>query len=197
LLIDYAIGSGFFYTIANYVLVGLYPDKLDKFYMQSWNIFQSVVLVFWILGNIALAVLRYRVGERKLLSSLWENFKWQPMYCFFFYGLSFHVNKALIAHIVGYNMTWEMTKKEVENSNFLKEIPRIFKTFMWMYLVMVPMAGGLIYMAFFAPIAWRITEPIAVVPMALMIICHVSLPFALNQYVVTAVDEFKVDEQKH
>jgi hypothetical protein len=165
--------------------------------MQSWNIFQSVVLVFWILGNIALAVLRYRVGERKLLSSLWENFKWQPMYCFFFYGLSFHVNKALIAHIVGYNMTWEMTKKEVENSNFLKEIPRIFKTFMWMYLVMVPMAGGLIYMAFFAPIAWRITEPIAVVPMALMIICHVSLPFALNQYVVTAVDEFKVDEQKH
>jgi hypothetical protein len=93
-------------------------------------------------------------------------------------------------------MTWEMTKKEVENSNFLKEVPRIFRTFLWMYLVMVPMGGGVIYMAFFAPIAWRITEPIAVVPMALMIICHVSLPFALNQYVVTAVDEFKVDEQK-
>jgi hypothetical protein len=50
-------------------------------------------------------------------------------------------------------MTWEMTNKEVENSNFLKEILRIFRTFMWMYLVMIPMAGGIIYMAFFAPIA--------------------------------------------
>ena len=51
------------------------------------------------------------------------------MYCFYFYGLSFHVNKALIAHIVGYEMTWEMTKKEVENSNFFKEIPKIVNKF--------------------------------------------------------------------
>jgi hypothetical protein len=164
--------------------------------MQSWNIFQSVVLVFWILGNIALAVLRFRLGERNLFSSLYENFKWQPMYCFFFYGLSFHVNKALIAHIVGYEMTWEMTKKEVENSNFFKEIPKIARAFIYMYLVMIPLAGGLIYMAFFAPIAWRITEPIAVVPMALMIVCHCALPFALNPYIITAVDEYKVEDRK-
>ena len=165
--------------------------------MQSWNIFQSVVLVFWILGNVALAVLRYRLGERNLFSSLIENFKWQPMYCFFFYGLSFHINKSLIAHIVGYEMTWEMTKKEVENSNFFKEIPKIAREFIYMYMVMIPMAGGMIYMAFFAPIAWRITEPIAVVPMALMIVCHCSLPFALNPYIITAVDEFKIEDPDH
>ena len=91
---DYAIGSSFPFTVANYVLVGLFQDELDKFYTQSWNIFLSVVLVFWLLGNVALAVLRWRLSERRLFSSLWENFKWQPMYCFFFYGLSFHVNKA-------------------------------------------------------------------------------------------------------
>jgi len=176
------------------VLVGLFQDRLDKFYLQSWNIFLSVVLVFWILGNVALAVLRYRTGERNLLSSLWENFVWQPMYCFFFCGLSFHVNKALLAHIIGYEMTWEMTKKEVENSNFFMEIPKIAREFIYMYLVMIPMAGGMIYMAFFAPIAWRITEAVAVVPLALMIICHCALPFALNPFIITAVDEFKIED---
>lgn len=164
--------------------------------MESWNIFLSVVLVFWIAGNVALAVMRYRIGERGLISSLIENFKWQPMYCFFFYGLSFHVNKALIAHIVGYNMTWEMTKKEVENSNFFQEVPKIAREFMYMYMVMIPLAGGVIYAGCFAPIAWRITQPVAVVPMALMIICHCALPFVLNPHVVSAVDEYKTDDEK-
>jgi len=196
-LIDYAIGSGFFYTIANYVLVGLYWNQLDKFYTPSWNIFLSVVLVFWVLSNVALAIMRFRIGERSFLSSLWENFRWQPMYCFYFYGLSFHVNKALIAHLVGYNMTWEMTKKEVENSNFFMEIPKIVSKFKYMYLVMLPLAGGMIYMGLFAPLAWRITEPVAIVPMALMIVCHCSLPFVLNPHIVSAVDQYAVDEKRN
>ena len=119
------------------------------------------------------------------------------MYCFYFYGLSFHVNKALIAHIVGYEMTWEMTKKEVENSNFFKEIPKIVSKFKYMYLVMIPLAGGVIYMAFFAPLAWRITTPVAIVPMALMIVCHCSLPFVLNPHIVSAVDQYAVDDKSH
>ncbi|ETI23905.1 hypothetical protein G647_05712 [Cladophialophora carrionii CBS 160.54] len=193
----YAIGSGFFYTIANYVLVGLFWDELDKFYTSSWSIFLSVVLVFWILSNVALAIMRFRIGERSFLGSLWENFRWQPMYCFYFYGLSFHVNKALIAHIVGYEMTWEMTKKEVENSNFFMEIPKIVSKFKYMYLVMIPLAGGVIYMAFFAPLAWRITQPVAIVPMALMIVCHCSLPFVLNPHIVSAVDQYAVDDKSN
>jgi hypothetical protein len=193
----YAIGSGFFYTIANYVLVGLFWDELDKFYTDSWSIFLSVVLVFWILSNIALAVMRFRIGERSFFGGLWEAFRWQPMYCFYFYGLSFHVNKALLAHIVGYEMTWEMTKKEVENSNFFKEIPKIVNKFKYMYLVMIPLLGGVIYMAFFAPLAWRITQPVAIVPMALMIVCHCTLPFVLNPHIVSAVDEYAVDDKAH
>lgn len=196
-LSDYAIGGGFFYSIANYVLVGLYWDKLDKFYINSWQIFLSVVLVFWILSNVALATMRFRVGERKFLSSLWENFKWQPMYCFYFCGLGFHVNKALIAHIVGYEMTWEMTKKEVEHSNFLLEIPKIARKFKYMYAVMLPIGGGMIYLGAFAPLAWRVVQPVAIVPLALTVVCHCSLPFVLNQHVVTAVDEYALDEKNN
>lgn len=168
---------------------------LDKFYINSWQIFLSVVLVFWILSNVALAFMRFRIGERNIFSSLWENFKWQPMYCFYFCGLSFHVNKALIAHIVGYEMTWEMTKKEVENSNFWKEIPKIADKFKYMYAVMIPIAGGMLYMALFAPLEYRITQPVAIVPLALMVVCHCSLPFVLNPHVVSAVDQYAVDER--
>lgn len=93
-------------------------------------------------------------------------------------------------------MTWEMTKKEVENSNFFLEIPKIFHKFKYMYAVMLPIAGGMIYAAFFAPLAWRITQPVAIVPLALMVVCHCSLPFALNPHIVVAVDEYTVDEKR-
>jgi hypothetical protein len=170
---------------------------LDKFYTSSWSIFLSVVLVFWVLSNVALATMRMRMGERSFFSSLWENLRWQPMYCFYFYGLSFHVNKALLAHILGYNMTWEMTKKEVEHSNFFLEIPKIVHKFWVLYLIMLPLAGGVIYMAFWAPLAWRIDQPIAIVPMCLLIVCHISLPFVLNPHIVSAVDEYAVDDKSN
>ena len=148
--------------------------------MQSWNVFLSVVLVFYILGNVSLAVLRFRSGEKALWDSLLENFKWQPMFCFFFGGLSFHLNKALLAHLFGYNMTWGSTAKEKENSNVFKEVPKIAKNFMWMYLVLLPLIGGMIYLGCFAPAAWQIKQLIAVMPLAVMISSHALLPFVLN-----------------
>jgi hypothetical protein len=99
--------------------------------MESWRVFLGLVVVFSGVGDIALAVLRHRLGEKKFLSSLIENFTWMPLFAVFG-GLSFHLNLALLAHMFSINMDWGATVKEAENSNFFQEMPKMFKSFKWM-----------------------------------------------------------------
>lgn len=140
----------------------------------------SVILVFNILGPVCLAILRYRLGERSLLSSLVENFKWAPLFMIFFSGLSYHLNVAIISYLVSVNRSWGATAKEKENSNIFKELPKIFRKFLVMYLVIAIVIGGMIYLGFFAPRGWTITEVTAVLPLAYTVSSHALVPFLLN-----------------
>ena len=60
----YAIGAAWIMTTANYLAIGWYNGYLDKYYIDSWKVWFSIVIVFNLLGNVALAVMRYRIGER-------------------------------------------------------------------------------------------------------------------------------------
>ena len=95
----YALAFGLPLTLLNYFLVGWDNGYIDKFYIESWKIFVALLVVFSGLGNLCLAVLRYRLGEKGLLSALIENFKWMPMFAIFFGGISFHLYLALFAHM--------------------------------------------------------------------------------------------------
>ena len=123
----YAIGAAWILTSVNYFVMGWYNGYLDKYYVDSWQVWFSIIIVFNGLGNIALAVMRYRIGERSLLGSLWENFKWTFMLAIFLGGLSLHVSQALLAHMFEIDMTWGATSKEAEFSNFFIEVPKVLK----------------------------------------------------------------------
>lgn len=143
-------------------------------------VFLSLLIVFSAAGNVCLAIIRYRLGEKPLLSSLVENFMWMPMFAIFFGGLSFHLSLAILSHMLGINMSWGTTAKEKDDSNFFKEIPKIFKSFKWMYAVVLPFFPAMIYLACFAPHGWTITEVGAIVPMSVTLASHALLPLLLN-----------------
>lgn len=65
----YAIGAAWFLTLLNYFLAGWYSGYTDKYYLGSFQIYFAIVIVFSALGNVALAVLRYRTSEKGLLAS--------------------------------------------------------------------------------------------------------------------------------
>jgi hypothetical protein len=65
----YAIASAFPLTLLNYFLIGWFNGHYDHYYLDSFKIYFSIVVIFNGLGNVALAVLRYRVEERGLFSS--------------------------------------------------------------------------------------------------------------------------------
>lgn len=56
----YAIGAAWILTTANYFAIGWFNGYLDKYYIDSWKVWFSIVIVFNGLGNVALAAMRYR-----------------------------------------------------------------------------------------------------------------------------------------
>ncbi|CZT13346.1 uncharacterized protein RAG0_16858 [Rhynchosporium agropyri] len=184
----YAIGAAWIMTTANYFAIGWFNGYLDKYYVDSWKVWFSIIIVFNGLGNIALAVMRYRIGERSLGYALFENFKWTLMLAIFLGGLSLHVSQALLAHMFEIDMTWGATSKEAEFSNFFIEVPKVLKKFKFSMAFSIIGIAGMIILAVgksFIPYDWMITDFVAILPMATITASHLLLPLALNPALMT------------
>lgn len=183
----YAIGAAWILTAVNYFVMGWFNGYLDKYYVDSWQVWFSIIIVFNGLGNVALAVMRYRVGERSLLYALFENFMWTLMLAIFLGGLSLHVSQALLAHMFEINMTWGATSKEAEFSNFFIEVPKVLKKFKFSMIFSLVFIVGMIILAQapFVPYDWRIKDFVAILPMATVAASHFLLPLALNPALMT------------
>ncbi|OQN97140.1 hypothetical protein B0A48_17237 [Cryoendolithus antarcticus] len=176
----YAIGCSFWLTLANYFLVGWFNGFLDHYYVDSFKLYFAIVIVFTGCGNLALAYLRYRINEMGFLASLWENISWIPMMTIFLGGISIHVSQALVSHLVGKDMSWGATQKEIEDTTFGEEFKRILKGFKWTLAICFIITAGMIVLAFFVPPLWRIRQFTAIWPLGTLVVSHVALPIALN-----------------
>ncbi|KAH7350772.1 glycosyl transferase family group 2-domain-containing protein [Rhexocercosporidium sp. MPI-PUGE-AT-0058] len=158
----YAIGAAWILTLANYFLIGWFNGHLDKYYLDSFKVFFSLILVFSALGNVSLSVLRYRLGEKSLLGGLFENFKWLLLMTVFLGGISLHVSESLLCHFFEINMTWGATAKEF--------------TFIFCFgsaIIMIVCAEVL-------PWQWQIKDFLPIFPLCTVVVSHFLLPIALN-----------------
>lgn len=176
----YAIGSAWILTLANYFLVGWYNGWLDHYYVDSFKIYFAIVLVFNTLGNISLAVLRYRLDEQDIISGLIMNFKWILLLTIFLGGISLHVSQALLSHMFSIDMSWGATAKEVVNTSFFEEIPKLIKKFKITFLWCFACAAGMIYLSIGRDDSWRIHFFTAIWPLSTIVVSHFLLPFVLN-----------------
>ncbi|KAG5652322.1 hypothetical protein H0H81_005435, partial [Sphagnurus paluster] len=120
----YGIAASATISIINYVLLG-FQFGVDGFYMHSFEIWLATTVVFFGSGTVGYSLLQYRLGQNKLVPAFLENVMWIPFFFFFFGGLSIPVSQAILAHVFSYDISWSATIKEVERSNFFKEIPKI------------------------------------------------------------------------
>ncbi len=185
----YAIGAAWIMTLANYFAIGWFNGYLDKYYIDSWKVWFSIVIVFNGLGNVALAVMRYRIGQASFLGALVENFKWIVMLSIFLGGLSLHVSQALLAHMFEVDMTWGATSKEAEFSNFFIEVPKVIRKFKFSICFALVAIAGMIWLACnpggWLPYDWVIGDFIAILPMSTVAASHLLLPIVLNPALMT------------
>lgn len=165
-----------------HVLTVCFTGYLDKYYIDSWKVWISIVVIFNGLGNLALAIMRYRIGQKSFFSAFLENLKWIPLLSIFLGGLSLHVSSALLAHMFEIDMTWGATSKEAEESNFFIEVPKVMNRFKWsfMFAAMIIFAT-----ADFVPWSWRIRDFIAILPMSTVAASHLLMPIVLNPALMT------------
>ncbi|KIO11572.1 hypothetical protein M404DRAFT_126638 [Pisolithus tinctorius Marx 270] len=175
-------------TIAtiNYVLLG-YQFQVDEFYMHSFEIWLATTIVFFGSGTIGFTLLQYRLGEKALVWAFIENLMWIPFFFFFFGGLAIPLSQAILAHLFSYNITWQATKKEVERSNFFKEVPKILKRFWFQLLVSAALIIGMIVASTpLVPYQWRIdgTGWAVILPLSIVCGCHILFPIVLNPWLM-------------
>lgn len=175
-------------TIAtiNYVLLG-YQFQVDEFYMHSFEIWLATTIVFFGSGTIGFTLLQYRLGEKGLVWAFIENLMWIPFFFFFFGGLAIPLSQAILAHLFSYNITWQATKKEVERSNFFKEVPKILKRFWFQLLVSAALIIGMIVASTpLVPYQWRIdgTGWAVILPLSIVCGCHILFPIVLNPWLM-------------
>ena len=176
----YAIGSAWLLTMANYFLVGWFNGHLDHYYIDSFKIYFAIVIVFNCLGNIALAVLRYRAEDAPLISSLWTNFKWVVLLTIFLGGVSLHVSQALLCHMFSIDMSWGATAKELVDTTFFEEVNKAMRKYKVTFIWCIIMAAAMVYFARFGPPFWRIDFFTAIWPLATVVTSHFLLPIVLN-----------------
>ncbi|KIJ60764.1 hypothetical protein HYDPIDRAFT_98170 [Hydnomerulius pinastri MD-312] len=175
-------------TIAaiNYVLLG-FQFPVDGYYMHSFEIWLATTVVFFGLGNVGYTLLQYRLGEKNILWAFLENLMWVPFFFFFFGGLGIPISQAILAHLFSYNITWSATKKEVERSNFFKEVPKILKRFWFPLLVCTLLIAGMIIVSTpLVPYQWQLTGNgwAVILPLSIVCGCHILFPIVLNPWLM-------------
>lgn len=106
---------------------------------------------------------------------------------FFFGGLSLHLSGAILAHLFSYNITWGATKKEVEFSNFFKEVPAILKRFWATYIISFLTLAAMVVLSLpFVPLEWRIDSSgwAVIFPVVIQAGCHILYPVVLNPWLL-------------
>ncbi|KAJ7076004.1 glycosyl transferase family group 2-domain-containing protein [Mycena belliarum] len=143
--------------LLNYVLLG-FEFPVDGFYIPSFEIWlATTVVLFFGTGTVGYTLLKYRLGHKELIRGFLVNLMWIPFF-FFFGGLGISVSQAILAHLFSYNISWSATIKEVQRSNFFKEIPKIFRRFWFPLTVSVLIIAGMIVCSTtLVPLEWRVT----------------------------------------
>ncbi|KAK9235210.1 glycosyl transferase family group 2-domain-containing protein [Lipomyces kononenkoae] len=181
----YAIAASLILTFLNYIIIGWFDYQVDQFYLSSFNNLIALIFIFSGACPLANALVRYRIKESTFWHALVENYKWGFLMTIFLGGLSWHLNLALLSHMLGINMQWGATAKELEASNFFKEFPKIVKSFRGMYLTLIFLVAGMIVLAYAVPWNWRITGVYSTLPLGWNIASHFLSPIVLNPQLMT------------
>ncbi|KAK2592718.1 hypothetical protein QQS21_009593 [Conoideocrella luteorostrata] len=182
----YAIASGLFLTTANYIIIGIFPDKLDHLYMPSWGIWLSLIVVFNGLGSFAFSMVRHQLKEEVFWRALLESFKWLPFLILYFGGISLNCAKALLCHAFSINIEWASTAKEPGPSGFFIGLDKMISSFKYTWIICIALAAMMIYFAVGAPWGYIIapgphsTATVAIVPLAMQICSAFFLPLVLG-----------------
>lgn len=180
----FAIASSFFLLVVNYFVVGWYNWGYAAIYIDSMTVFVAVMVVFGAASQVAYCVARYRIFRTNLLTMLLE-FRWSVLFGIFMGGLSWHLIVTIVSFFFSLNLQWGATAKDVDDSNFFKELPKAVKNYRWMYLLCISLVMMMVCLAYYVPYNFRIRYLVVSLPLGWSVGCHFFAPIVLNPQLMT------------
>lgn len=180
----FAIGASLLMVFLNYFIVGYYNWGYSRIYSDSMHIFVAVTVTFSAASQVAYAIARLRVRKATVLEVFIE-LKWTVVMAIFMGSLSWHTCKAVVCHLFSIDMGWEATAKDIEHSNFFKEIPKAIKSYYMMYIFCTGMLIGILVLCYAVPYAFQIRGIAPILPLAWSLWSHILSPIVLNPQITT------------
>ena len=174
------IALSWVYTIANYFLFGWFKSSIDRAYIDQFNIIIAVSVVFGIRDLIVVPWALFRLREASLRHMITDSLRhfWLPIW--FFQGLSMHIARATVQHLIDVKMPFGSTAKSLDATILLEELPGIFRKYRVILLLNAFFAAMMIVLRFAVPKAFQIDSITAIFPLAWMVAFHISNPVILN-----------------
>jgi hypothetical protein len=177
----YAIALAFPLTLGLALVQGWLGRNVEAPFIPSFEVMVACLVIFNAGSTFSLAYVRFRAGVGNILKLLLENVTFLPFLLVFFAGLSFHVSTALLSHLLGINMTWGATLKDIEMTNFFAEAPVIIKRHWRLFtLCLLIIAGMAILSTDVVPLEWRLEGFFVVFPGFFIYSMHLLFPILLN-----------------
>lgn len=180
----FAIGASLIMVFLNYFIVGYYNWGYSRIYSDSMHIFVAVTVTFSAASQVAYAIARLRVHKATVLEVFIE-LKWTVVMAIFMGSLSWHTCKAILCHLFSINMAWEATAKDIEHSNFFKEVPKAIKSYYMMYILCISMLIAILVLSYAVPYAFQIRGIAPILPLAWSLWSHILAPIVLNPQITT------------
>ena len=176
----FAIGVSWFLCTVNYFVIGWFPNTIRSYYTDSLQILIAITVIFGLKDAIVGPFVRYRLSEVTLFRGLVDSMKYFVITTFFFQGLSMHISRCLLLHLLGFKMSWGATNKSVEDSKLKDDIPMIWRKYKVIYCFVIFLALTVIVLAVVVPPSRRITSPKALIPMTWMLFWHFTVPLLMH-----------------
>jgi len=126
----------------NYVLVGLFNSDIDHYYLPSWGIWCSLVVVFNGFASVAFSMVRHQLKEVTFWRALLNAIKWLPFLIIYFSGISLNCAKALPCHAFSINIEWASTAKEPGPTGFYIGLDKMVQKFKWTWAICFVISAG-------------------------------------------------------
>lgn len=177
----YGIGLNWLLCVVNYILIGCFPQMVRPYYIRSLSILMSTTVIFGIKDAIVGPFVRYRLQEVTLLRGFVDSLKYFVITALFLQGISMHVSKCLVWHLIGRQMSWTATNKSVSEDSTLKaDLSMIWGRYRNIYIIVGLLTTIMILLAYVVPTSWKITDPAAIIPVAWMLFWHAAVPIIMH-----------------
>jgi len=163
-------------------LLYVYCDYYRQYMVTSWEITFYCILVFTVLAPIANIVLKYRLGQRGLLRGIKEEYMYVIITSVFWSSIGWHLCTSILRHLFSLPIVWGATVKEVENTNFFRELKLVWQRYAWLYVLLF-LQLGLIFCIIYVPQFHGIYDAsgfVGLFPLVWTIGCHMLGPIVLN-----------------